>query len=455
MIRSLSLIALVGFFAFAGLGPAFAASPDTSAGPAIDDLSTPVEAPFNLAIRNRTWDGNTHAMPAGRAMLEVDGQAIWELADVTRAAASADGSTVALLTGDYQVFVARLPETPRRIDGGPYLIPALSSDGTFLVAQRLGERGHILEKTFNTRGIALINLDTGEDRLLLEGNDLHSPSFGTDDRLFFGSSGKEGIASLYMLDLASMSVARVTNRESGALQTFPSEAPRVMGGTVVYRADGELFQVAEPAASDFVPVRRFDAAPFADAEAISPDFGTVLIRRPSTQSNNPKVYFYYDVDKSVGRFKDWNCSVLTYDQHEGTDFNQGYGYDVVAPASGRVIKRNDGCADTNSPGCGLGWGNFVIIQHTDGSVSLEAHGKNGTVALRGSSFACGATLMQSASSGNSGTYHIHHESWVDSTAINDHSKRYDPYQGSCDANDPSKWSTQNGYKALPGTTCTN
>ena len=456
MIRSLSFVSLVALVALAGLGPAFASSPD-SAGPATDELSTPVEAPFALTIRDRSWNGDPHAMPVGRAVLEAhDQRVVWELADVTMATASADGSTVALLTRDYQVFVSRLPESPRPIDGGPYLIPALSRDGTLLVAQRLGPGGHILDKTVNTQGIALVDVTSGEDRLLVEGDDLYSPSFASDEMVFFGSGGPEQYASLYLLDLRDMSVARVTNREKDARQTFPSGAPRLLGGRVVYRADGELFRVPLPAASDFVAVHRFDSPQ--DSVAAAPPqvgVGPVRLRRPNTGTTNPPIWAYFDLDKNNGRIKDWNCGTVTYDGHLGTDFNQNFGDDVVAPASGLVVRRYNGCANYNSQGCGKGFGNHVTILHEDGTASLEAHGKKDTVIALGSPVSCGQKIMETAASGNANNDpHVHHVSFAN--YLNKYlSPRIDPFEGSCDPNDASLWSTQNGYKVLPGTTCTH
>jgi murein DD-endopeptidase MepM/ murein hydrolase activator NlpD len=442
-------MALAGSLVPAGLASAFASSAGTNPDRSLDELKAAVAAPFSLAVRDRRWDGNPHAMPAGRAALEDRGQKIWELADVATAASSADGSTVALLTAGYEVYVSRLPEAPRRVEGGPYLSAALSSDGTFLLAQRLGEGSHILERTYNAHGIALINLDTGEDRLILEGNDLFSPSFASDQRVFFGSGAEDGIASLYLLDLSSMAVARVTNRVKDARQTFPSEAPRLSGGNVVYRADDERFSVPEPAADAFQPAGRFDAPQPAELEPMA-DFGSVRLRLPTTQSNNPQIMWYYDLNRVVGIAQDWNCQLKAYDQHQGTDFNQSLGYDVVAPASGEVIRRHDGCPNTKVAGCGTGWGNHVGIQHSDGTTSLEAHGKKWTVVGYGT-YACGDKLMESASSGNSGKAHVHHESWKSSSP----NHRFDPYQGPCDPLDASKWGQQNGYLSLPGTTCTH
>jgi hypothetical protein len=198
-------------------------------------------------------------MSVGRAVLEAEGdRTIWELDDVATITASEDGSTVALLTGDHQVFVSRLPQAPRPIANGPYAGPELSRDGKRLLVQRLGHGAHILDKIASARGIALIDLVTGQERLLLEGNDVYAPSFASDQLVFFGSGGPDSYASVYLLDLATGKAARVTNREPGARQKFPSETPRLAGTRVTYRSDGEELTAERPAANDFRSVNRFD-----------------------------------------------------------------------------------------------------------------------------------------------------------------------------------------------------
>lgn len=461
MIPARFLVSVVTALAFFVPEHAAAALPEAP-GPVADAWAS-VKAPYRLTLRERNWDGNPHAAPTGRAMLESRGpkdevRQVWDLSNVTAVVASADGSTAALLTRDFEVFVSRLPETPKRVEGGPYLSPALSKDGTLLVAQRIGDGGHILERLLNTQGIALIDLRTGRDRLIVEGSDLYSPSFASDERVFFGSGGPERIASLYLLDIKSQGVARLTNRTKTARQTFPSQMPRINGQTVSYEADGQPVAVPLPNSDDFVPLHRFDDPQALEGEGGGQggetEFGAVRLRTPTTQTNaKPQIYMYVDLDSRSGFIEDWSCAKNTYDQHNGTDFNQAYGLDVVAPASGTVIFRYDGCADNNSQSCAWGMGNHVAIQHADSTVSLLCHGKKWTVVDFGS-YPCGAVVMKSASSGNSFAYHIHHETWSDSKRKYK-SGRFDPFAGPCDAKDPTKWAKQNPYGSLPGTTCTN
>lgn len=448
---SRSLPNLIRVCAIALAAAPYLTTPSSAAEGSAGARAVAVEEPFRLFLRDQRWAGDPHAMPAGRAVLEnADRQVIWEIPDVTVATASADGSTVALLTGDFRVLVARLPEAPRVLEGR-YLIPRLSRDGSRLVAQRLGAGNDILNRTQNAKGIALVDVASGEGRLILQGNDLYLPSFADDDRVFFGSGGEEQFAGIYLLDARQMRVARVTQHEG-----FPSEV-RLADETVVFEIDGETFRLPVPSPADFVPVHRFDGPRLSDIDLdgdARTDFGSLRIRRPTTQvpnAPNPKIYNYFD-----NGGEDYMCEHATYNGHEGTDFVQDLGAAVVAPASGAVIHRYDGCANDGSYGCGMGWGNYIAMRHSDRTVSLEAHGKNGTVAEYGF-YSCGQKIMETAASGNANApfYHTHHETWVSPDGWNNHTLRYDPYQGSCDSNDPSKWSSQGPYMGVPGTTCQN
>src|SRR5919201_889572 len=114
MSRSLLSVLLVSTLAPAALSLA----PSARAADKVGDLTVAVEEPFRLSLRDRSWNGDPHALPAGRAVLETaDGELAWETEDVTVATASEDGSAVALLTADYRVLVSRLPETPRALEG--------------------------------------------------------------------------------------------------------------------------------------------------------------------------------------------------------------------------------------------------------------------------------------------------------------------------------------------------
>jgi hypothetical protein len=248
-----------------GLGGTSAWAPEASVASPEEDAthfettSTPVAAPFHLALHDVTSNGDPHGMPVGRAVLVgIDGRVVWELENVGSISASADGTTVALLTGHYQVLVSRLPARPTEIADGPYLTPELSRDGTRLVAQRLGDGGDLFERIANAHGIALVDLSTGEDRLLVTGNDVYAPSFAADDMVFFGSGGPEHFASLYLVDVTNATVAKVTNREPGAREIFPSERPVLANGEVVFLSDGVVSRVRAPIAAEFVSIPRFD-----------------------------------------------------------------------------------------------------------------------------------------------------------------------------------------------------
>lgn len=88
-----------------------------------------------------------------------------------------------------------------------------------------------------------------------------------------------------------------------------------------------------------------------------------------------------------------------------------YGMPVVAPGAGVVARVVDGVAD-NPPGqmdMERNWGNYVSLRHIDGSHSLLAHLKPGSIPVKtGDAVAPGATLGRCGNSGRSPQPHIHY-----------------------------------------------
>lgn len=89
-------------------------------------------------------------------------------------------------------------------------------------------------------------------------------------------------------------------------------------------------------------------------------------------------------------------------------------YDVVAARAGTVIDvyDNTNCRDTTNvnDGCGGGWGNHVIIKHTDGYYTVYAHMTAGTIGVvRGQKVEAGKYLGKVGSSGPSSGAHLHFE----------------------------------------------
>lgn len=97
-----------------------------------------------------------------------------------------------------------------------------------------------------------------------------------------------------------------------------------------------------------------------------------------------------------------------------TDY-PAFGTPILAAASGTVIAVRDDCRD--HPGPGRGWidwraadprGNFVLIRHDAGWISLSAHLRAGSVAVRpGQRVRPGETVGACGNSGHSTEPHLH------------------------------------------------
>ena len=97
---------------------------------------------------------------------------------------------------------------------------------------------------------------------------------------------------------------------------------------------------------------------------------------------------YYDHGDRI----DWNCGSKTYSGHKGTDFGIGSwgpmdeGVEVYAAADGVVLMAVDGKYDrctgreAPSPQC-TGAGNYVKIEHADGTITYYMHLKQWSVTV--------------------------------------------------------------------------
>lgn len=152
---------------------------------------------------------------------------------------------------------------------------------------------------------------------------------------------------------------------------------------------------------------------------------------------------------------DWDCATYenarNYDQHNGADIlpypfmwemMDDESVEIIAAADGEVIQRYDGntvdrnCASphefNSEPFNGGYYGNFIALMHSDSSITVYAHMKNGTVANLelGEFVEAGQFLGKMGSSGNSTAPHLHFEvrpcvdcqyiePWFDAAGCND------------------------------------
>ncbi len=104
--------------------------------------------------------------------------------------------------------------------------------------------------------------------------------------------------------------------------------------------------------------------------------------------------------------------------HSGIDISGGNGpgtVNVIAAKDGIVIYPTAGVSNdcpysSSSSNCGGGYGNYVIIQHSDGNYTLYAHLHENTITVvAGQSVEQGQVIAKMGSSGNSTGPHLHFE----------------------------------------------
>ncbi|GMV40566.1 MAG: hypothetical protein AMXMBFR64_22820 [Myxococcales bacterium] len=166
---------------------------------------------------------------------------------------------------------------------------------------------------------------------------------------------------------------------------------------------------------------------------------------------HPSIKLGHGFDNNYGAAGcvDWGCGGTCYHTHTGSDFPIGIGNDVLAGAGGTVIETSQGCADWGYRGnpCGGYCGNFVRIQHADGSRTLYCHMRNGSIAVgKGQGVSCGQKIGESASSGSSTGPHLHF-GWQPGGGSSK-----DSFSGSCSGTSGA-WVDQGPYPGYPGAGC--
>ena len=128
---------------------------------------------------------------------------------------------------------------------------------------------------------------------------------------------------------------------------------------------------------------------------------------------------YVDIDPTPSA-KDYRCGTLTYDAHNGIDFRlpsmdvQRTGVDVVAAATGRVVRVRDGVTEgvflksgreaVRDSECGNG----VVIEHPDHWETQYCHLAKGSIRVKpGDTISAGQSLGQIGLSGLTEYPHLH------------------------------------------------
>ncbi len=105
-----------------------------------------------------------------------------------------------------------------------------------------------------------------------------------------------------------------------------------------------------------------------------------------------------------------------YSGHTGADFACGAGTPVFAVKSGVVYKST---AKKNAAGKYVSYGEYIIIDHQDGTMTLYAHMLAGSRAVSaGQTVSQGQQIGQVGSTGNSTGNHLHFEVWVNGKHTN-------------------------------------
>lgn len=162
------------------------------------------------------------------------------------------------------------------------------------------------------------------------------------------------------------------------------------------------------------------------------------------------------VDRDTGPgARDFMCSSLTYDGHNGTDFALVFDNDiedgvaVLAAAAGTVTAVRDGMADAvqGRPGApdvsDRECGNGVVVEHDDGWETQYCHMRSGSVIAEvGQEVEAGTPLGQVGLSGQTEFAHVQLSVRKDGEVV-------DPFEpndlNSCDGEAQSLWADDLGY----------
>ncbi len=112
------------------------------------------------------------------------------------------------------------------------------------------------------------------------------------------------------------------------------------------------------------------------------------------------------------------CGWMGYANHTGVDFSGAgiSGKPILAAKSGTVVTST---ALKNSNGTYRSYGEYIVINHHDGTMTLYAHGAPGSRRVsEGQKVSQGQQIMSVGTTGNSTGYHLHFEVRVNGVPVN-------------------------------------
>ena len=112
------------------------------------------------------------------------------------------------------------------------------------------------------------------------------------------------------------------------------------------------------------------------------------------------------------------CGWMGYANHTGVDFSGAgiSGKPILAAKSGTVVTST---ALKNSNGTYKSYGEYIVINHHDGTMTLYAHGAPGSRQVsEGQKVSQGQQIMSVGTTGNSTGYHLHFEVRVNGVPVN-------------------------------------
>lgn len=131
----------------------------------------------------------------------------------------------------------------------------------------------------------------------------------------------------------------------------------------------------------------------------------------------PNKYGY--ISPLAGRTtKDIYCGWQGYPGHTGVDFSYAgiLGQDILAVKAGTVVISE---ALKNSDGSYRSYGEYIVIDHHDGSATLYAHGLPGSRKVHvGDNVSQGQPIMRVGTTGNSTGPHLHFEVRINGVPVN-------------------------------------